>query len=249
MEWKKLVGPGYVWVVRLNAMTWIGVVVMLLFALSLVRDIHGNTAGLVLALEKMDTAPASWWERFKAAPIETIKATASGGISTAKAPRPVIDQNVVLAIQPVSTTTQIKPDALTKLADLEAYVEDNVAALNATGKLSGEYPTCDPLDDLRKPWVNAKTGQPDIPRCLTSKSGDTIWMVSVISDGNQYAPRLMSWIGVFHKTEKLWEYRNVEGLAGSAKAPGYKSVSPDMVPYEIAADFPYLVVKAEGAEK
>lgn len=243
MEWKKLVGPGYVWVVRLNAMTWIGVVVMLFFALSLVRDIHGNTAGLALALEKMDTAPASWWERFKTSPIETIKATVHGDGLTDKAARPVFDQNAILAIQPVSTTTQIKPDALTKPAELKTYLEDNVAALNATGKLSDTYPACDPLDDLRKPWVNAKTGQPDIPRCLISKSGDTIWMVSVISDGNQYTPRLLSWIGVFHKTGKSWEYRNVEGLGGGAKLPGYKSINPDMVPYQIAADFPYLVVQ------
>lgn len=138
-------------------------------------------------------------------------------------PRPVIDHNVILAIQPASTTTQIKPDALTKPAELKAYIEDNVSALNATGKLSTTYPACDQLDDLRKPWVNSKTGQPDIPRCLVSNSGDTIWMVSLISDGNQYAPRLMSWAGVFPQlarrpagsitTPKLpWRRRHVARL-------------------------------------
>lgn len=248
MEWKKLVGPGYVWVVRLNALTWVGVVVMLLFALSLVRDIHGNTAGLALALDKMDTAPASWWERFKASPIETIKATVHGDGLTAAPARPIIDQNAILAIQPVSTTTQIKLDVLTKPGELKTYIEDNLAALNKTGKLSAAYPACEPLTDLRQPWV-ASSGQPDTPRCLNSASGNTVWMVSLISDGNQFAPWLMSWIGVFHKGEKTWEYRNVEGLGGGAKLPGYKSVNPDMVPFQVAADFPYLVAKTEGVVK
>lgn len=247
MEWKKLVGPGYVWVSRLNAATWVGIVVMLLFALSLVRDIHGNTAGLAAKLAKMDTAPASWWERFTAAPIETIKGTASGGLAAAK-PRPVLNQSVALAIMPVSTTTQIQVDSLTKPADLKSYIDGNVQALNSTGNLSTEYPACDPLDDLRKPWLNSKTGQPDIPRCLVSKSGDTIWMVSVISDGNQYAPRMMSWVGVFHKEGKGWSYLNVEGLVGSAKLPGYKSINWDMIPYQMASDFPYLVTKQNDKE-
>jgi hypothetical protein len=228
----------------MNALTWVGVVVMLAFAMSLVRDIHGNTAGLAERLAKMDTAPASWLERFVAAPWDTIKGTAAGGLKVSKS-RPVIDQAAIMAIMPVPTTAQIQADTLTKPADLKTYIDDNVVALNATGKLSAEYPACDPLDDLRKPWLNTKTGQPDIPRCLISKSGDTIWMASVISDGNPYAPRMMSWLGVFHKVGDKWEYRNTDGLGGSAKLPGYKSVNADMIPYQIAADFPYLVAKSE----
>lgn len=241
-EWRKLVGPGYVWVARMNALTWVGVVVMLAFALSLVRDIHGNTAGLAARLAKMDTAPASWLERFTAAPWDTIKGTVAGGLKVSKS-RPVIDQGVVMSIMPVPTTAQITAEALTKPADLKTYIDDNVVALNATGKLSAEYPACDPLDDLRKPWLNSKTGQPDIPRCLIGK--ETIWMASVIGDGNQYMPRMMTWLGVFHKIGEKWEYRNVEGLGGSAKLQGYKSVNADMIPYQVAADFPYLVAKSE----
>lgn len=241
-EWRKLVGPGYVWVSRLNAITWMGVVVMLAFALSLVRDIHGNTAGLAERLAKMDTAPASWWERFTAAPWDTIKGTAAGGLKSAK-PRPVIDQAAIMALMPIPTTAQIQGEALTKPADLKAYIDDNAKALNATGKLSSEYPACDPMDDLRKPWLNAKTGQPDVPRCLV-KDG-TIWMASIVGDGNPYAPRMMTWLGVFHKGDAGWEYRNVEGLGGTAKLQGYKSVNADMIPYQVAADFPYLVAKSE----
>ena len=237
-DWRKLVTPGHVWVARLNAFTWVGVVIMLLFALSLVRDIHGNTVGLAERLAKMDTAPASWLERFVAAPWDTIKGTAAGGLKASK-PRPVIDQAAVLALMPVPTTAQIQAEALTKPGDLKAYVYDNLAALNSTGKLSAEYPACDPLDDLRKPWLNSKSGQPDIPRCLIGK--DTIWMVSVVGDGNQYMPRMLTWVGVFHKAGEKWEYHNTEGLGGSVRLQGYKSVNADMIPYQIAADFPYLV--------
>lgn len=244
MEWRRLVTDGYVWVARLNALTWLGVLVMGLFAVSLVRDIHGNTTGLMERLAKMDTAPASWWERFTAAPWDTIKGTATGGLKSAK-PRPIIDQAAIMALMPVPTTPPIQAETLTKPADLKAYIEDNAKALNSTGKLSADYPACDPMDDLRKPWVNAKTSQPDIPRCLVAKSGDTIWMASIVSDGNQYMPRMMIWLGVFHKTGEVWEYRNVEGLGGTAKLQGYKSVNPDMIPYQVAADFPYLVAKSE----
>lgn len=246
-EWRKLVGPGYIWISRLNAVTWVGVVVMLLFALSLVRDLHGNTVGLTAKLAKMDSTPASWWERFLTAPIDTIKDTASGGLASTKQ-RPMLDTKMVMALMPTPATPPIQLESLTKPGDLKAYIDDNVKALNATQKLATEYPVCDPLDDLRKPWVNAKTGQPDIPRCLVSKSGDTIWMVSVISDGNQYAPRMMSWAGVFHKDGKAWAFYNVEGLAGSGKLQGYKSVNFDMIPYQMASDFPYLVAKQNDKE-
>ena len=244
MEWKKLVTPGYVWVARLNAITWVGLLFMACFAGSLVRDIHGNTAGLAQALAKMDTAPASWWERFKAAPWDTVKGTASAGLTASKPPRPVLDQNVVMSIQPIPMSPPILPEGLTKPADLKSYVDGNVVALNTSGKLATEYPACDPLDDLRKPWVNTATGQPDIPRCLVSKSGNTIWMVSVISDGNQFMPRMMPWFGVFHKDAKGWTYFNVEGFAGSGKLPSYKSITWDMIPYQMGSDFPYLVAKA-----
>lgn len=247
MDLEKLVGPGYVWVARLNAITWVGVLVMLLFALSLVRDIHGNTSGLVEKLAKMDTAPASWWERLTAAPWDTIKGTAKGGILTAK-PRPVLNQNAVLAIRPMPTAAPVLPENLTQPADLKSYIDGNVTSLNSTGKLATEYPACDPLDDLRKPWVNARTGQPDIPRCLISKSGNAIWMVSVIGDGNQYMPRIVPWLGVFHKDAKDWVYYNVEGFAGSAKMPGYKSINSQMVAGQMAGDFPYLFTK-EGEAK
>lgn len=248
MDLEKLVGPGYVWVARLNAITWVGVLVMLLFALSLVRDIHGNTSGLVEKLAKMDTAPASWWERFTAAPWDTVKGTAKGGILTASKPRPVLNQSAVLAIQPMPTAAPVLPEHLTLPADLKSYIDGNITSLNSTGKLATEYPACDPLDDLRKPWVNARTGQPDIPRCLISKSGNTIWMVSVISDGNQYMPRIVPWFGVFHKDAKAWAYYNVEGFSGSAKLPGFKSVNWEMVAFQMEGDFPYLFTK-EGEAK
>lgn len=246
-EWRKLVGPGYVWVSRMNAMTWVGVLVMLLFALSLVRDIHGNTVGLADKLAKMDTAPASWWERFMAAPMDTIRGTASAGVSAAK-PRPALDHTAALAIRPVPPTSQILVENLTKPGDLKTYIDDNLKALAETGKLAAQYPPCDPLEDLRKPWVNAKTGQPDIPRCLTSKAGDTIWMVSLINDGNQYVPRMVPWIGAFHKDAKGWAYYNVDGLAGGAKLQGYKAINWEMVPYQMGADFPYLIAN-EGEAK
>ena len=247
LGWQRYVTPGHVWVARLNTLTWIGAVALFALSASAAWDVYDNTLGLAKRLSAAQSAPPTWWERFKVSPIETIKGTINGGFSGAQ-PRPAIDQNVVLTIQPVSTTTQIKLDALTKPADLKSYIEDNVAALNSTGKLSTAYPACEPLVDLRTPWV-ARSGQPDIPKCLISKSGDTIWMASLISDGNQFSPRLMSWIGVFHKAEKSWEYRNAEGLGGSAKLPGYKSVNADMVPYQVAADFPYLVASTEGVEK
>ncbi|WP_176317924.1 hypothetical protein [Burkholderia vietnamiensis] len=246
-EWRRLVTPGHVWVARLNAATWVGALVAFLFAASLVWVIYGNTTGLAKALAHVDDAPVTWWDRFFASPWDTVTGTAH---EIGKQPRPVLNRDAVATIQPVPQG-QISVNALTKPADLKGFINDNLKALNSTGKLSADYPACDQLDDLRKPWVNSKTGQPDVPRCLVSKSGDTIWLASLISNGNDYMPQVMPWLGVYHKdSEGRWNYYNVDGVvpAATARIGGYSSVTFDMIPYQIARDFPYLTKQGERHE-
>lgn len=248
-QWRKLVTPGHVWAARFNAFTWVGVVCLGLFALSLVRDIHGNTTGLAQKMSQMKQEPGTWWERFSAAPWDTLKGMASGSLQAGEKPRPRLDMAVLGSIMAVPQQAQLTAENLTKPADLKVYIDDNVKALNATGKLSVDYPVCDKLDDLRKPWVNGKTGLPDVPRCAVSGSGDTIWMASIVSDGGTYMVTATPWLGVFHKDAKAgkWAYYNTDGIvpASRAKLQGYKSVNFDMIPYQVEHDFPYLVTKAQ----
>lgn len=248
-QWRKLVTTGHVWAARFNAFTWVGVVLMGLFALSVTRDIDGNTRGLAQKLSQMNQEPASWWERFAAAPWQTLKGAATGGLQAGGKARPQLDMNVSSSILQMPQQP-IPAEALTKPADLKAFLDENVKALNATGALSTDYPQCDKMDDVRKLWVNSKTGLPDIPRCLTSASGDTIWMASIIGDGG-YIPTAAPWLGVFHKDGKgKWSYLNTDGivLASRAKLPGYKTVNFDMIPYQVARDFPQLIAKG-GADE
>lgn len=247
-QWKRLVTPGHTWVARLDAMTGIGVAVVLVFALSLTRDIHGNTVGLAEKMSQVSTEPASGWERFVAAPIETLKGAMKGERVARGGARPQLDYAAVAAIAAVPANLTF--ENLTAAGDLKTYIDDNVRALNGTGKLSADYPACDKLDDLRKPWVNGATGTPDIPRCLTSSSGDTIWMASIIGDGTQWAMSAAPWLGVFHRTAEGWAYYNVQNFvpAGRFGLRGYKAVSFDLIPYQIARDFPYLIAQEVSDE-
>ncbi|MFB0827740.1 hypothetical protein ACEU07_20910 [Chromobacterium violaceum] len=250
-QWRKLVTPGHVWVARLNTFTWIGAVVLGLFALSLVRDIYGNTVGLAKRLQEVNQAEPTTWERLKAAPWDTLKGMASGDTGGGRV-RPVIDMNALGSIMALPAPGQTLDVAnLAKPADLKGYVDAQIVSLNKTGKLSSDFPACEPMADLRKPWVSPKTGKPDAILCNMAKSGDTIWMASFVSNGDPYYPAPRAWFGVFHKDSAgKWAYLNTQIInAASAQLPGYKSVNLDMIPFQFAADFPYLVAKQESTHE
>lgn len=245
-EWKKVVTPGHVLVARMNALTWVGAVLLIFLLASIARDIAGNTFLLKERLAAVSQANPSLFERLTVDPLETIKSFFRKKAKTADQPRPELDQNAAFSIQPVPATG-VSTQNLTRPADLKEFVVDNVKSLNATGKLSGAYPACDRLDDLRKPWVNSKTGQPDTPRCLTSATGDTIWMASIIGSADGYT--VIPWLGVFHKTDGKWAYQNANILpAASAKLDGFGSVDFAMIPYQIQTDFPYLIAQPAKSE-
>lgn len=249
-QWRKLVTPGHVWAARFNALTWVGVVCLGLFAWSLVRDVTGNTTGLTQKMSALDQhRPASFWERLKVAPWETLASIPSNGLQAGEKQRPQLDINVMTSIMAVPMHPPLKIEDLWAPAKLRAYVEANVNALNSTGKLAADFPECEKLDDLRKDWVNSRTGAPDVPRCAFSESGDTIWMVSIISDGGTYMVTATPWLGVFHKQQEhgKWEYFNTDGIvfASRTKLEGFKSVNFDMIPYQVERDFPYLVTQQQ----
>lgn len=244
-DWKRLVTPGHMWVARMNAFTWIGVVVMALFGLSLVRDVYSNSYGLAQKLAQVNTAPPSWWEMFKTSPWQTITGHTAQLFQKQRPPRPVLDYAAASAISNPLPPTPIPGNKLTGMADLQAYVEDVTHDLNATGKLKDP---CEPLTDLRKPWVNA-SGTPDTPLCLTSTTGDTIWMASIVNTSSSPVfPMTTPWLGVFHRVDGKWKYFNVERLIGArlAAIPAYPNVNFDMIPYQVENDFPYLVVQSKA---
>lgn len=225
----------------MNAFTWVGVVVMVLFALSLTRDVYSNTWGL--RNKMVSSAAPTWWELFSNAPLATLTGHYSDLRSSGNdTPRPTLDVYAVSSINPVPSGT-IAADKLTSFNDLISYVEDVTHALDATGKLKDP---CEPLTDLRKPWVNA-SGNADTPLCLVSKSGDTVWLASIVnSSTSNMFPMATGWLGAFHRgDDKRWRYYNVEGLvrAPLVKLAGYPSISFDMIPYQVANDFPYVIAK------
>ncbi|MDC6237006.1 hypothetical protein PP724_22850 [Ralstonia solanacearum] len=245
-DWKRLVTPGHTWVARMNAFTWIGVLVMALFGLSLVRDVYSNTYGLAQKLAQVNTAPPTWWEMFKASPWQTLTGRTADLFRKEKPPRPVLDYAVASSIVNPVPATPIPAEKLTSVPDLQAYIEDVTKALNDTGKLKDP---CEPLADLRKPWVN-KSGTPDTPLCLTSATGDTIWMASIINTSNNAMwPLATPWLGLFHRVDGKWKYFNVERLIGArvAALPAYPNVNFDMIPYQVAKDFPYLIAQPKKA--
>ncbi|WP_334666700.1 hypothetical protein, partial [Streptomyces cyaneofuscatus] len=108
---------------------------MAVFALSLTRDIYGNTAGLAKKMAQMNQEPASWWERFTAAPWDTLKGSASAGTQAGGKTRPQLDMNVAGTILQIPQQP-VPPESLTKPADLKGFIDDNVKSLNATGALN-----------------------------------------------------------------------------------------------------------------
>jgi len=241
-DWKRLVTPGHMWVARMNAFTWIGVVVMALFGLSLVRDVYSNSYGLAKKLADPFAVDISLWDRFLTHPIDTVTGGTAKLFSKQKPPRPVLNYAAASAISNPLPPTSIAGNKLTGMPDLQAYVEDVTHALNATGKLKDP---CEPLTDLRKPWVNA-SGTPDTPLCLTSTTGDTMWMASIVNTSSSPVfPMATPWLGVFHRVDGKWKYFNVERLIGArlAAIPAYPTVNFDMIPYQVANDFPYLVAQ------
>ncbi|MFM0381594.1 hypothetical protein PQQ72_31740, partial [Paraburkholderia strydomiana] len=241
----RLVTRGHVIVARMNATTWLPVLVMMLLAVSLVRDLYGNTYGLGEKLARIDTAPPSFLERLRASPWKTITGQASAILEQHKQPRPVIDTLATTAINPLPSAP-IPGDKLTSMADLAGYVQSVTDALNSTGKLKDP---CEPLKDLRAPWVDS-SGLPNTPLCLTSTSGDAIWMASIINTTNNTTfPVAVPWLGVFHRDGGKWKYANVNGLIGrpTAQLPAYPTLISSMIPYQIARDFPYLVMKGKEA--
>jgi hypothetical protein len=239
-QWQQLVTPGHTWQARLNRITWIGALLLALFALSLVRDIHGNTIGLAMALSEANQAgDASWFERFRAEPWQTVKGTFTG---RATAPtRPQLAPAIQLQPLPAGG---LDPAGLTMPADLDTYIADQLNALQRTEKLSTEYPDCDPMTTLLKPWVNSRTGRADVPRCKFG-ADNTIWMASLISQGSPYSPPL-PWLGVFHKGAAGWVYRNVDIGQRSALLNGHETIAVDHVIYQIARDFPDLIAPADS---
>ncbi|MBO1856684.1 hypothetical protein J4G52_24405 [Burkholderia cenocepacia] len=243
-EVDRLATPGHMDVARQNAITWIPRLGKMLFALSLVYAIYGNTYGTAKKLASVDTAPPTLWERFEASPWKTITGQASALLEQRKPPRPVLDASVTTAINPIPPTP-LPGDKLTSMADLAGYVQSVTDSLNSTGKLSDR---CEPLKDLRAPWVDAN-GLPNVPLCLTSTSGDVIWMASIVNaTGNAMYPVATPWLGVFHRDGGKWKYANMSGLIGrpTALIPTYTNLTSDLIPYQIAHDFPYLVVRKES---
>lgn len=247
-QWQQLVTQGHVWQARLNQATWIGALVLGMFAISLTRDIHGNTIGLVVALTQVRTdQPASWRERFWLNPWQTVTSSITG--TSGRQARPQIDWS---GVQPLPAGG-VDPHTLTSPADLAQYVSEQLAALQSTGQLSAEYPACDPMTSLAgQPWVNSRTGLADIPRCLVGARA--VWMASVVGNG-QRNPSALPWLGVFHKEGTAgWTYRNVSLRTESALLHGHTTISLEMVAYQVAEDFPGIIMPApdqqdEGATK
>lgn len=241
LQWRLLVTPGHVWQARLNAITWLGVVLLTLFAVSLTRDIYGNTIGLVSAVAKAEmNAPPSWWERFKAAPWTTVKTTVTGKGSVAAAPRPTVNTYNFSPFPPDG----LDPATLVKPSELKAYVGQQLAALESTGKISSEYAT-EPLESLtRGPWVGKTLGTPEIPLVKISADGDTIWFASVVAaDESGYSVTVTPWLGVFHKADGSWSYYNVDFGQQSARVAGQKTINLQQVAYQVAKDFPDMIDK------
>jgi hypothetical protein len=193
-----------------------------------------------------DTAPPTFWESLRTDPFNAIKSKMTGVLARSEPPRPVLDAMVMSTINPMPGAP-IPPEKLTGMADLNGYVQQVISALNTTGKL--EDP-CEPLTDLRKPWVDAN-GTANAPLCLISNTGDTIWMASIVNTSANTFAVPNPWLGVFHRVNGKWSYSNVQHLITtrfSAALPGYPNVTPDLIPYQIAKDFPYLVMEGNSHE-
>ncbi len=233
LQWQQLVTPGHVWQARLNRLTWVGAVVLTLFALSMIRDVHGNTFGLREDLARASNGePATWLERFRAQPWPTIKGTFTGeGQSSAR------PQLHLRALRPVPVSG-IDPATLMQFANLDAFVAGQLDALRAGDDLAcGFVPVLSGI-----PWINQMGA--DVPLCYSSATGDTVWMAAVVAQESAGAPSV-PWLGVFHEGPDGWVYRNVQLSTPSALLPERETISPEMVAYQVAEDFPNLVVANE----
>lgn len=243
LAWRQLVTPGHTWQARLNRVTWIGALLLALFALSLARDIHGNTIGLGKAMATVDAQePGTWFERFRAAPWATLRGSLTGGAAgDSQAPRPTLSTQ---AIQPFPDT-DLDVSGLTPPSELVAFVKLQLDALQRTGKLSAEY-DCDPMTSLKGAWVNSKTGTPNIPRCKVS--ADTVWLASLVAEGEGMYQPAVPWLGVFHVENGTWAYRNVQlPTVRTVALPGFDSLPLDYIAYQAAKDFPDLVAPPAAA--
>lgn len=238
-DWRKLLTPGHVWVARLNATRWVGGVLLAGLVGAVTLDVLGNTVWLSSRLAAVSTGEPTFWERLRVAPWQTLRGT----VSSAAVARPTLDPVKLAQLTPAGRETSFDPAALTTPTDLAGYVAAQIVALNASGTLDPKYGTCDPIESLiGQTWLNSKNGQPDVPRCKRARDGSTVWLFSVVGDGDAVAQRAMPWAGVFHKTADGWKFFNIAGI-GSAMVPGHAVIRLDNVARQVEADWPELTVK------
>lgn len=224
LPWQRLVTTGHVWVARLNAVQWIGLVLVALVVVSGWLDYKAATAGAAKSLSA--AASGDHW---------LVKLLNKPWL-TPDAPKPVEEIEIsAVGLKPV-------PDGLSVAdlggrGDILKFLGDQVAALNATGDLDPQYPVV-ALKDLRQPWVTP-AGTADSPLVKKSADGKTIWLASIGTDGVKAAPVF----GAFRKRDGRWSWTDVVLLPSMQMQVGRYAVDVNKVPSSVKRDFPELVAK------
>jgi hypothetical protein len=164
LDWELIASPGHVWKERLNAvLPPIGLALLIGFFISLGNDI---TKAVGVNEKVVDTAIA------KAAGKDTG--------------RPVLIDGRQLQPLPEGFAAKLaaNPKAAVTAADFSQLIEAERQALNATGKLSTDFPTL-PLDNIKSSWVNPASGIVDMPMVKLSPDGKTWWIAAVVAAPDQ----------------------------------------------------------------
>lgn len=132
----------------------------------------------------------------------------------------------------------------TPAAEFEAFVAEVERDVSL---LSGKY-ACVPMATPAEPWSDPRDGTASRPRCKKSGDGEAVWVATYVLEGMSAKPS----IGVFRTEGGRTEYVNLAlslGIGATHRVKSRGSVSPEMVAYRLAKDFPGSAIEADGETK
>lgn len=142
------------------------------------------------------------------------------------------------------STSQEVIDGLTNTADVRAYIDDQVKALNA-----GKGVDCDVVSSVKANGWKDSQGAYSMPACVKFKGGNHIkehtLIFSYLKSGESYF-RLTKFAGVFHKADGAWTFTNLKlSTTNSFEVEGYKTIPIVDIQDTLINDFPDLYPQEE----
>lgn len=222
-DWEYLTTPGHVWQARLDHFWWLGPLLIVTLALSIGWDFASVGKAAARINDARNDAPPTLWERMRAAPVDTLLGRTA---DVAITPRPTLN---LYDLSPIPAG--MPPADLESDRSWKARIAASIKALDA-----GEsVPDCEPIDDLRDPWLH-----PDGSVGPLCRSYDGVHFVAQLVDiGNgRYGPPRPT-LGAYREGDSGWTFVALE-IGSFGRPNDVPNIPLDYIAETAIAAFPEI---------